>query len=181
VDLLLQRIPTGVVADVGAGSGCIALSLAAEGAFDRVLAIDCSAEALELARLNYETSGVPPIVEFVQADLATSMLPGSLDAIISNPPYLTRHEYQALDPSVRRWEPALALISGADGLESTTRLLDEGLTRLRPGGWLALEVDCTRARRVAQAATQGGWHNISLHQDLFGRERYLLARRSTTP
>jgi release factor glutamine methyltransferase len=81
---------------------------------------------------------------------------------------------------VRDWEPALALVSGEDGLEATTRLLDEGRTVLRPGGWLALEVDSSRAQVTANRACGLGWEDVTIHMDLFGRERYLLARRSET-
>ncbi|HEX6434091.1 MAG TPA: hypothetical protein VFZ87_07600, partial [Gemmatimonadales bacterium] len=85
-----------------------------------------------------------------------------------------------LDPSVREWEPAFALTSGVDGLEATGRLLTEGHAVLRLGGWLALEVDCTRAGVVARLAVERGWQSVSIHMDLFGRERYLLAQRSET-
>jgi len=180
VDLLLQRVGAGNVADVGTGSGCIALSLAVEGAFSRVVGVDCSAEALALARLNAQVVG-NPAVDFVRGDLCGALSPGSFDALISNPPYLTLGEYTALDPSVRDWEPAVALRSGVDGLEATTRLLNEAPAVLRPGGWLALEVDCTRSGIVAHLAGRYGWDDVSLYRDLFGRERYLLARRSDTP
>jgi release factor glutamine methyltransferase len=119
-------------------------------------------------------------VDFMRADLCTSLAPGSLDALIANPPYLTLGEYAALDASVRDWEPPLALRSGIDGLEATTRIIDQGRAVLRPGGWLALEVDCSRATAVAGLASRVSWENVSLHQDLFGRERYLLAQRSNT-
>ena len=81
-------------------------------------------------------------------------------------------------PSVRDWEPALALVGGDDGLGITRRLLDEAREVLRRGGWLALEIDCSRAALAAGLATERGWENVSIHQDLFGRERYLLAQRS---
>jgi release factor glutamine methyltransferase len=180
VELLLERVATGVVADVGTGSGCIALSLAQEGEFHTVLAIDSSAEALALARLNHRLLGSPSAVHFLRADCASAIAPGSLDALISNPPYLTVEEYQGLDPSVRDWEPALALEAGNDGLQSIARLLQQGRTAVRPHGWLALEVDCTRAGEARQMASDYGWREVSVYLDLFGRERYLLARRSDT-
>jgi release factor glutamine methyltransferase len=89
-------------------------------------------------------------------------------------------EYEGLDPSVREWEPTLALSSGVDGLEATVRLLSEGQAALRPEGWLALEVDCARAGQAARLAVERGWQSVSIHVDLFGRERYLLAQRSET-
>jgi release factor glutamine methyltransferase len=178
VELLLQRVRTGRVADIGTGTGCIALSLALEGAYDEVTAIDRSADALALARLNQEL--VTARVSLVQADLCAPLGNGTLDALISNPPYLTVAEYSSLESSVRDWEPAMALVSGEDGMAATTRLLDEGRDVVRPGGWLALEVDCSRAKAAARQASALGWSDVSVHVDLFGRERYLLAQRSDT-
>ena len=178
VELLLQRVGSGRVADIGTGSGCIALSLALEGAYDQVIAIDCSTEALSLARNNRASAGAR--VSLIQADLCAPLGAGTLDALISNPPYLTGAEYSSLESSVRDWEPALALVSGADGMAATTRLLDSGREVVRPGGWLALEVDCTRAAAAAAQASAFGWSEVTVHTDLFGRERYLLAQRSDT-
>ena len=178
VELLLKRVQTGRVADLGTGSGCIALSLALEGSFREIVGLDCSAEALELARLNRDLAGVQ--VSLVQGDLCEPLGLGAFDALVSNPPYLTTAEYSGLDGAVRDWEPGLALVSGEDGLDATMRLLREGQNVLRPGGWLALELDCSRAGAVAGEACTRGWESVSVHVDLFGRERYLLARRSVT-
>lgn len=178
VDLLLERQRTGRVADIGTGSGCLALSLAMEGGFDLILGLDRSAEALALAQINRQL--VNARITLIQADLCSALADQSLDALISNPPYLTNEEYRELDPGVRTWEPEVALVSGEDGLEATARLLQDGRRVLRSGGWLVLEVDCTRAHAAAQAAAALGWEDASIHLDLFGRERYLLARRSRT-
>lgn len=176
VDLILARAPAGRIADIGTGSGCLALSLAAEGGYTQVLAVDLSSAALDLASENVRLASAT--VALVQGDLCAPIRPGSLDALVSNPPYLTAAEYADLDPAVRRWEPALALASGADGLEATTRVLEQGRAAVRPGGWLALEIDCTRAADCAGRAGALGWTDVAIHADLFGRERYLLARRS---
>jgi len=176
VDLLLGRIRTGRVLDVGTGTGCLALSLAAEGDFELVTAVDASAEALGLARENRDALGLP--VALIRGDLCGPLVEHSMDAVISNPPYLTEREYAELDPSVKAWEPAEALVSGPDGLHATVRLLGETRKVLRPGGWLAVEVDCTRAGEAAARAESLGWMDVAIHADLFGRERYLLARRS---
>jgi release factor glutamine methyltransferase len=119
-------------------------------------------------------------VRLIRADLCVPLRPGAFDALVSNPPYLTAGEYATLDGSVRDWEPALALVSGDDGLGATTRLLLDGRDVLRPGGWLALEVDCSRAAIAARLAGELGWENVTVQVDLFGRERYLLAQRSDT-
>lgn len=179
VEGLLARAATGRVADVGTGSGCIALSLATEGRYDAVVAIDRSADALALARANRALIGAA--VNLVRGDLTSTLATGSLDALVSNPPYLTDAEYAALDPSVARWEPAAALASGPGGLDATARLLDDGRRVLVPGGWIALEVDASRARAVGGLARQLDWTDVEIGVDLFGRERYLFARRSERP
>ena len=176
IDLLLQRVRTGRIVDVGTGSGCIALSLVLEGSFAEVVALDTSEDALALAKLNRESTNLP--ARLVQGDMCQPLREHAFDALISNPPYLTEADYRDLDPSVREWEPELALVGGLDGMDAIRRLLDEGRDVLSPGGWLALEVDCTRASATAVQASALGWQNVSVHVDLFGRERYLLARRS---
>jgi release factor glutamine methyltransferase len=179
VDLLLSRVSRGRVADVGTGTGALALSLAQEGRFDRVIGLDLSAGAVSLAAENRALTGLE--VALVRGDLCAPLGSGVLDALVSNPPYLSDGEYATLDRSVRDWEPSLALVSGTDGLTATARLLDQGRRVLRPGGWIAIEVDCTRAGEVARRAAELGWSEIAIQVDLFGRERYLLARRSATP
>lgn len=176
VDLVLERAPTGLVVDVGTGSGAIALSLAAEGMYRRVVAIDRSQSALTLARENRLLTGLS--IDLVQGDLVAPLRDAMFDAVVSNPPYLTTQEGVALDSSVRDWEPAEALVSGADGLEATRRLLGEGRRVLRSGGWIFLEVDCSRAVTTAELAQRLGWQDVALVEDLFQRARYLVARRS---
>lgn len=176
VDLVLERAPTGRVVDVGTGSGAIALSLAAEGMYRHVVAIDRSQSALMLARENRLLTGLS--IDLVQGDLVAPLGDAMFDAVVSNPPYLTTQEGVALDSSVRDWEPAEALVSGADGLEATRRLLGEGRRVLRSGGWIFLEVDCSRAVTTAELAQRLGWQDVALVEDLFQRARYLVARRS---
>ena len=176
VDLVLERVPTGRVVDIGTGSGAIALCLAAEGAYRNVVAIDRSRNALALARENRALTGLP--IGLVLGDLVAPLGDEAFDVIVSNPPYLTAAEGAALDPSVRDWEPAEALVSGADGLAATRRLLGEGQRGLRPGGWIVLELDCSRAVNTAELASSLGWVDVALIEDLYQRARYLVARRS---
>lgn len=175
VDLVLRRVSTGVAADIGTGTGCIALSLAREGRFDTVLAVDSSAGAVALAGENAEATATS--IALVRGDLATALAPASIDALVANPPYLTTSEYQRLDPAVRQWEPRIALESGADGLDATRSLLGQAAQVLRPGGWLGLEVDSARAATVARLAHGAGLAAVAIERDLFERERFILAQR----
>jgi release factor glutamine methyltransferase len=179
VDLVLRHAPRGIVADVCTGSGAIALSLADEGHYDRVLGTDLSGDALAVAARNAQRTGLP--VGLVRGDLTAPLATGSLDVLVANPPYIAPREYVALDASVLDWEPRLALESGDEGLEATQRLLDDGRRVVVPGGWIALELDASRATATASVASACGWRHVMIHHDLFGRERYLLARRNETP
>jgi release factor glutamine methyltransferase len=176
VDLALGRVDTGTAVDVGVGTGCIALSLRQEGAFRRVVGVDLSAGALDLAREN--AAGTRLEVAWVRGDLTAPLGDASVDLLVSNPPYLTEREWAGLDDGVKAWEPALALGSGADGLAATRRLLDDGRRVVTAGGWIALEIDTARAADAAALAHGAGWRHVAVERDLFGRERYLLAQRS---
>ncbi|MDZ4675458.1 MAG: peptide chain release factor N(5)-glutamine methyltransferase [Gemmatimonadota bacterium] len=175
VELVLKSVSGGRVVDVGTGSGCIALSLAQEGRFDQVTATDRSAAALAVARGNARRLGMP--VTFVEADLVSAFAGGSCQAVVSNPPYLTDGELEQLDPSVRDWEPAEALASGHDGLDALRRLIVGASRVLVEGGLLAVEVDSSRAEQVAALARHSDWGEIAITKDLFGRNRFVTARR----
>ena len=165
----------GLAADIGTGCGCIALSLAVEGAFDRVIAVERSPAAAALARENVALVRPPVPVDVREGDLLAPLAGERCRAIVSNPPYLTESEYPALDESVRRFEPRDALVSGPDGLAATRALLAGARGLLEPGGLLALEVDERRAQHVARLAHELGWSRVTVHDDLFGRPRYVLA------
>lgn len=176
VELALARVRTGSVADIGTGTGAIALALRQEGEFTSVIGVDCSADALALASENGAMLGLA--VEWRLGDLLAPIAE-PLDLLVSNPPYLTEAEYATLDASVRDHEPRLALPSGEDGLEAIRRLLDGGRAVVREGGWIALELDCRRAAATAALAEGFGWREVLVQDDLFGRARYLLARRGS--
>ena len=165
----------GIVADIGTGSGCIAISLAAEGAFDRVIAIDISPDAVALAKENVGRIQPRTPVEVRIGDLIEPLAGERCRVIVANPPYLTEAEWDALDPGVRDYEPKGALASGPDGLQATRALLDAARAVLEPGGLLALEIDERRTEAVRSLALTAGWGRIDIHQDLFGRARYALA------
>jgi release factor glutamine methyltransferase len=177
VELALSRIATGVAVDVGTGTGAIAIALAQEGKFAEVIGVDISTDALALARENGSTAGAT--VTWVEGDLIAPLAGRRVDLVVSNPPYLSAAEYDTLPSSVRDYEPAIALRSGEDGLAATRRLLDEVPAILAPGGWIAIEIDCRRAAATALVARERGWRDVVIGDDLFGRARYLLARRGT--
>ncbi|HET8633584.1 MAG TPA: peptide chain release factor N(5)-glutamine methyltransferase [Gemmatimonadales bacterium] len=176
VDLLLSRVQRGRVADLGTGSGCIALALGSEGSFEQVIAVDASAAALVVARHNATRCGLHP--GLMRADFGRALADGAFDAVVSNPPYLSEAEYAGLEPSVKTFEPRLALESGSDGLAATRAVIADAARVLRPRGWLALEIDATRGLESARLARDAGFVGVTIHQDLFGRERFLLAQRS---
>ena len=177
VDLVLQRGATGgVVADVGTGSGAIALALASEGRFDRVLATDVAADAIAVARENARSLHLN--VEFRTGDLLAPIAGERLDVLVSNPPYIAFDEAAALPTAVRDWEPGHALFSGNSGLDATSRIVRGAPELLCTGGLLALEVDCRRALQVAElVASSGAYGGVSVCQDLMGRDRFVLATR----
>ena len=175
VALALERVRSGWALDIGTGTGCLALALADEGAFDAIVATDLSADALSLAAENASRTGLE--VRLVRGDGGAPVRGSRFGLIVSNPPYLTETEYQALDASVKRWEPRTALAGGPDGLGLTRRLVREAGVLLAPGGWLVMELDSTRSGAVATLAREAGWVDVAVWDDLFGRARYLTARR----
>jgi release factor glutamine methyltransferase len=165
----------GVVADIGTGCGCIALSLAVEGDFERVIAVERSGDAAALACENVALVQPPVPVEVREGDLLAPLAGERYRAIVSNPPYLTEAEYASLDPAVRLFEPREALVSGADGLTATRALLAGARALLEPGGFVALELDERRAGAVRALALRHDWSRVAVYDDLFGRPRFLLA------
>lgn len=177
VEVALSRGRQGSAVDVGTGTGAIALSLAHEGAFDRVVGVDISDDALRLARANGIASSSS--VDWLRGDLVAGMANASIDLLVANPPYVSEPEYGELDASVKDHEPRLALVGGEDGLDQTRMLLHDGRRVLRPEGWLVLELDCRRAAATAELAAAAGWQAIIVLDDLFGRARYLAARQES--
>ena len=170
----------GTAVDVGTGSGAIAIALASEGNFARVIGTDISADALAVARTNGERAGTScqATLEFRQGSLLGPVPERGLRAVVSNPPYISFEEAEALPALVRDWEPSVALFSGANGLATTAELIREAGAALAPGGVLAIEVDVRRASTVAElAATHPAYEDVRVLLDLTGRERFVVARR----
>jgi release factor glutamine methyltransferase len=186
VDLVIQwaqryRAATGrmpVVADIGTGSGCIAIAIALEAPVAGVIATDASAEALNLAIENAAALGATERISFRKGDLLAPLLGEPVDAVVSNPPYITTVEIDWLHPLVRDFEPRIALDGGPDGLGLTRRLAAEAFVALPSGGLLAIEVDAGRADASAAILQDAGFDAVEIGEDLFGRPRTVLGRRS---
>jgi release factor glutamine methyltransferase len=163
-------------ADIGTGSGAIALSLAREGGFGRIVATDASGDALDVARANALRLQLEERVEFREGDLLDALAAGErFDAIVSNPPYVAESERGSLQPEVRDWEPSAALFARGEGLDVIRRLVDGAPARLLPGGVLALEVGLGQAEQVAgRMRGSDRYTDVRIVRDLAGRDRVVL-------
>jgi release factor glutamine methyltransferase len=171
------RTGQGVV-DIGTGSGAIALSLAVEGRFARVLATDVSEGALDVARSNAERAGVADQVEFRVGSLFAPLAGERFDILVSNPPYIGESERAELSPEVVDWEPATALFAGGDGLDVVRELVRQGSDYLNPGGLLAMEIGSSQAAKVVEMVRENpAWDEPTVREDLAGRDRFVVVRR----
>jgi release factor glutamine methyltransferase len=186
-ELLVERVlehctsETRNIADIGTGSGAIALSLAFEHRFDCVFATDISRDALAVAVANGSslTKVLKSPVDFRHGSLLAPLGRLKMDAIVCNPPYISFSEIADLPADVRDWEPSLALLCGEDGLSVTRQLVRNAPNHLHHGGLLALEVDMRRAGAVAEMiSVDGRYKDIEVLLDFSGRERFVFARRA---
>ena len=182
VEAALERLGPGArLADVGTGSGAIVIALALELGSGVFVATDCCADAIEVARANAAAHGLAQRIEFFQGDLLGPLcgLPGSLDALVSNPPYIPTEDLGDLQPEVRDFEPRAALDGGGDGLAVIERLIAQAPPLLRCGGWLLLEIGAGQAGRVlALLQRTGRFEDLTTRRDLAGIERVVAARRA---
>jgi release factor glutamine methyltransferase len=172
VGLALARRPSTVV-DVGTGSGCIAIALAANLPDVAIYAIEISPPALAVARRNVERHGLGARVRLMGGNVLTPR-PSPVDLIVSNPPYVSTNEWITLPLSVRNHEPRLALDGGSDGLTVIQQLLIQAPAVLRPGGALLIEIGAEQGETVSRLArTFFPRAAVCLHPDLAGRDRVL--------
>jgi release factor glutamine methyltransferase len=173
------------IADVGTGSGCLAVALAYELPHAQIVATDISADALEVARRNTIRNTIPPHniadrIQFVEVDLLPQGT-GSpcFDLIVSNPPYIADSEAASLQREVRDHEPHQALFAGPTGIEVYERLVAEARNQLRDRGILVLELGHNSAQHVQAFfdADHASWTNVSITMDLAGIPRVLAAER----
>ena len=171
--------PASTVVDVGTGSGAVAVSLAFHNPGVRVFAVDCSSEALEVARRNAVKNGVADRVFFshgcLLAPLDGLLRPGQVDLITANLPYIDTGDLQELPREVKMFEPLLALDGGAEGLEHYRLLIPQAEIYLKQGGVLVFEIGFNQGRQALNLLKTNLWQ-AKVTQDLAGLDRLVLAR-----
>lgn len=176
----LDEFRSPVVADIGSGSGAIAVAIARTRPDARIFATEVCDRALDITRKNATVHGVLREIVFLQGDLLEPLFARGLtrqcDMIVSNPPYVATGDLAALPPEVR-YEPARALDGGADGLTVHRRIIEGAAALLRPGGWLVLEMAPGQGRALTSLCRdQGGFTDVAVRHDLSGRPRVVSAR-----
>jgi release factor glutamine methyltransferase len=167
------------VADVGTGSGIIAVAVTKHLPGCRVTAIDQSAAALEIAWANAAAHGVAERIDLVQSDLFAAVEPGrQFDFIASNPPYISAAEWEKLPADVRSFEPREALLAGPRGTEVIERLVPQAAERLKPGGYLLMEISPMIHDAIRAIVEGDGRFELApTIKDLARRPRVVVARR----
>ncbi len=184
VELVLAATAgAGVIADVGTGSGAIALSLAAEGRYERIIATDISSDALTVARHNLRALPAErrTLLDYRAGSWCAPLAGEVLGALVANPPYIAPAEAGELPDLVRNWEPSFALFAERDGMAAIRALVAGAAPVLAAHGLFALEVDTRRAADAAALVDgSGAYEQVTVHKDLTGRERFVVARRKET-
>ncbi|WPB73876.1 peptide chain release factor N(5)-glutamine methyltransferase [Archangium violaceum] len=174
VEAALHQLPKdgpGLALDVCTGSGCIAISLAAERPQATVMATDLSADACALARENAQALGVAERVTVLQGNLYAPLPPDArFDVVVSNPPYIATAEIPTLSAEVRR-EPHMALDGGPDGLVLIRKVIEGARRVLKPGGLLAMEIGETQGDAVKALLQAAGYDDARVEKDLERRDR----------
>jgi len=174
-----------LIVDVGTGSGAIAVSLAVFLPSAKIYATDCSPAALAVARRNAVACGVGERVMLYEGDLLEPLmscpgLPGGVDLIAANLPYIPSGDLPALPPEVYLFEPRAALDGGADGLAQMRRLVPAAAGLLKPGGWLLMEIGADQGETAAALMPEPVWE-VQVHKDLAGRDRLVVGRLKEKP
>lgn len=184
IKLMDDSMPSPLIVDVGTGSGCIAVALAANVPRARVIATDLSAAALEIARTNAERHGADHRIEFFQGDLLepleTRHLENAVDVLASNPPYVNDGHAGLIQREVKDWEPREALFGGVEGLDFYRWLLVEGLTFVKPGGYMIVEIGYGQLDAIREMIAALEWELVDVVNDLQGIPRTITLRKPGT-
>ena len=172
-----------VLVDVGTGSGCVAVTLATILDGMRIFALDCSHDAVKVAKGNADRHGVGDKIIWLEGDLLSPLKGcvgvGPVDAILSNPPYIAEADWAGLQPEVRDYEPRGALLAGPQGIEFHERLIHDSKEFLAPGGLLVMELGQNQAPLVRRAVEEAkGYTGLQTVEDEAGIERVFIARRA---
>jgi release factor glutamine methyltransferase len=168
------------ILEIGTGSGAISVSLAHELKNAQIVATDISQEAIKVASRNAQINDVANQISFLWGNLFEPVS-GKFDIIVSNPPYISKEEYDRLPTGVRDFEPELALLSGADGTAFHREIIKAGGIHLKPGGWSFIEIGAGQKKMVENMLNESNlYDNIAFRDDYAGIERVAIARRVTT-
>jgi len=171
-DIIAPRI-----ADIGTGSGAIALALAKELPGAEITATDISAAALKIAKKNARNLKLEKNIEFLQGDLFAPVK-GLFDIIVSNPPYISTAEYEALPHGVKDFEPQIALLAGQTGVEFYEKLIYQSKNHLKKDGWLLMEIGAPQAEKICTIMQECAFfENIDVRRDYAGHDRVIKGRK----
>lgn len=180
VEVVLETVGTApaCVLDVGTGTGCVGVAIAANAPRARVTATDINPDALATAARNAARHGVAERIEFHLGDLFDALPSGTelFDVVCSNPPYVEDTAWAELPAVIRLYEDPGALLGGLDGLDVVRRLVEEARGHLRPGGLLAFEIGMGQYSNVHHMLEASGYEGVGFRRDLGGIERIAFAR-----
>ena len=175
VEEAVKRLGSGQkVLDMCTGSGCILLSILKFMPDCQGTGVDISEAALEVARMNGKRLNIPAV--FSKSDLF-EQIDGYYDMIVSNPPYIPTSVIGSLEDEVRRFDPALALDGGEDGLDFYRRLIGASRDYLSPGGWLLLEIGHDQREAVLRMMEKAGYKELQAVSDLAGHDRVVMGQK----
>ena len=166
------------ILDIGTGSGCIPISLGHYGKFEKIMAVDISPKALGYATENAVKNNIN--IDFYESDLFTNLpaeWKGTLDAIVSNPPYIPKKDIEELMTEVKDFEPMNALDGGEDGLDFYRAIVEQAKEWLVDGGWLFFEIGYDQGEDLRKLLQEFGYTAIEIRQDLVGLDRVALGRK----
>ncbi len=173
---VIEGIDSPKVIDIGTGCGCIASTLGFECSCSLILGTDISYDAIKIAKKNAKSLGVDHKISFVCGDVLNFFKGPKFDLVVSNPPYISDHEYNGLEPDVKDFEPMCALSGGVDGLDSIGKIIYGSRRILVNGGWCVLEIGANQSNEVTKIFQSTGYSDISITKDLSGIKRVVKAK-----